>query len=147
MNPKDPPSIELCALLDTGANCNVISKRYEHLFNISDNSKRRIRFATESNSQLASLCNLSLSRRCTFFTCESNINKPDTTLVSPSRLFASVTALPPYTSLCFSSISRHSLPSCLLSFPFDERASAMDCLGLKCRTRFLGGHCELRRVI
>ena len=55
MNPKDPPSIELCALLDTGANCNVISKRYEHLFNVSNNSKRRIRFATEENSQLASI--------------------------------------------------------------------------------------------
>ena len=55
MNPKDPPSIELCALLDTGANCNVISKRYEHLFNVSGTSKRRIRFATEDNSQLASI--------------------------------------------------------------------------------------------
>jgi len=58
MNPKDPPSIELCALLDTGANCNVISNRYENLFQVSQNSKRRIRFATSDNSQQASVCQI-----------------------------------------------------------------------------------------
>jgi hypothetical protein len=55
-NPKDPPRIDFQALLDTGANCNVISNRHEHLFNVSQSSKRRIRFATDDNSQLASIC-------------------------------------------------------------------------------------------
>ncbi len=57
-NPKDPPNIHLHALLDTGANCNIISNRHEHLFDVSCSPKRRIRFATDDNSQLASICNL-----------------------------------------------------------------------------------------
>ena len=59
MNPKDPPNIDLKCLLDTGANCNVVSNRYEHLFPVSDSSKKCIRFATSDNSQFASVCVLS----------------------------------------------------------------------------------------
>ncbi len=55
-NPKDPTLVELNALLDTGANCNVVSKRHEHLFDVSEHSQRKIRFATNDNSQLASVC-------------------------------------------------------------------------------------------
>lgn len=47
------------ALLDTGANCNLISIRFKHLFQISETSNRRIRFATAANSQMASVCVLS----------------------------------------------------------------------------------------
>jgi hypothetical protein len=44
------------ALLDTGANCNLVSTRFKHLFQCSETAKRRIRFATAANSQLASVC-------------------------------------------------------------------------------------------
>ena len=48
-------------LLDTGANCNIISARFEHQFNISNFTKRRVRFATTTNSQLASVCKVSFN--------------------------------------------------------------------------------------
>jgi hypothetical protein len=67
-------------------------------------------------------------------------------LLSMSNSSARVTALPLCISFCFSSNSWHSLLSFPLSFPFDGRASATHCLRPKCRTRFLGGHCEPRRV-
>ena len=60
-NPKDPPQLELRALLDTGANCNIIASRFENHFNISNLTKRRVRFATATNSQLASVCNISFN--------------------------------------------------------------------------------------
>jgi hypothetical protein len=60
-NPKDPPQIELNVLLDTGANCNIMSARFEHHFNISNFTKRRVRFATTTNSQLASVCKVSFN--------------------------------------------------------------------------------------
>ena len=60
-NPKDPPQLELNVLLDTGANCNIISARFEHHFNISNFTKRRVRFATTTNSQLASVCRVSFN--------------------------------------------------------------------------------------
>jgi len=58
-NPKDPPQLELNALLDTGANCNIVSTRFENHFLVSDITKRRVRFATSTNSQLATVCYIS----------------------------------------------------------------------------------------
>ncbi len=58
-NPKDPTSIMMNALLDTGANCNVISNRFSSILNLEVHSKRRIRFANTGNSQEASICSIS----------------------------------------------------------------------------------------
>ena len=58
-NPKDPTFIVLNALLDTGANCNVISNRFSTFLTLETNSKRRIRFANTGNSQEASMCSVS----------------------------------------------------------------------------------------
>ena len=57
-NPKDPTFIVLNALLDTGANCNVISNRFSTSLIFETNSKRRIRFANTGNSQEATMCSL-----------------------------------------------------------------------------------------
>jgi hypothetical protein len=57
-NPKDPPSIELNALLDTGANCNVISNRFSGILTLEKHAKRSIRFANTGNSQEASICSI-----------------------------------------------------------------------------------------
>ena len=46
----------LNALLDTGANCNVISNRFSTSLILETNSKRRIRFANTGNSQEATMC-------------------------------------------------------------------------------------------
>jgi len=66
------------ALLDTGANCNVISKRYKEHLEITDKHKK-IAFANTNNSELASMCLISFSimhenshleYRTEFFVCD-----------------------------------------------------------------------------
>jgi hypothetical protein len=68
----------LKALLDTGANCNVISRRYQNHLQLSDNYKK-IAFANTGNSEMASMClisfsitqeNLNLEYRTDFFVCD-----------------------------------------------------------------------------
>jgi len=66
-NPKDPTFLVLNALLDTGANCNVISNRFSTSFILETNSKRRIRFANTGNSQEATMSMDSMVGLIVFF--------------------------------------------------------------------------------
>jgi hypothetical protein len=66
------------ALLDTGANCNVISQRFKESFQVTD-KQTKITFANKENSEIASLCNISfciehdnmtLNFQAEFFICD-----------------------------------------------------------------------------
>ena len=48
------------ALLDTGANCNVVSQRFKESLQVID-KHTKITFANKENSEMASLCNISFS--------------------------------------------------------------------------------------
>ena len=48
----------MLALLDTGANCNVISQRFKESLQVTD-KHTKITFANKENSEIASLCNIS----------------------------------------------------------------------------------------
>jgi hypothetical protein len=92
-------------------------------------------------------------KRSVPFTCDSKVNKLDITTFPASsfiELLSERNCSAPHMLLCFSSNSRHFLPSyadfCIVS-PCPSPSTGGHCnqllWGLKYRTRFLGGHCEL----
>ena len=61
-NPKDPP-LNTQALFDTGANCNILNKKFEYWIHESNcflgQSQKRIKFANKSTSELCANVRLS----------------------------------------------------------------------------------------
>jgi hypothetical protein len=59
-NPKDPPPIVANALFGTGANCDIVNKKFESTLDAAcqSGSKRRIRFANKSTSELCAVAKL-----------------------------------------------------------------------------------------
>jgi hypothetical protein len=70
-NPKDPPFYAK-ALFDTGANCNIISKKFESQIDVDSvlgKSLKKIKFANKSTSELCAVVRLSFEIEHNYMQC------------------------------------------------------------------------------